>query len=1190
MASDDWELHKNTISHLFLLEKLSLRDVSARMKEEYKFDRKKHQYEYQLKKWGIKKNLRKGVWRYVSYEVRKRKIAGKRSEVTLFGMQLPLDKVRKEVQRYTTIPTAKDFGRDIPSPTNPGSDIFIEGFQFGKLLRVWVITHEPNTWKDLLQVPDMTRLLMTAGTAFSLQTASKNPLALYTEINDLARSIPQNCETEDQNTRASLWTGGPSAIAIESLKVIIFSLANKSLHNLPIFDGTFDAEYDTFVIWFLERIFESNLEWSIHLFGTGCSTTNAILEGLYGCAIRQKRYALISQLLKAGVDPNIPVDIPPERHIHVPILSLKRGKMSLDSYLKISSKLLALEIAIEPCDIRLGTILLDAGADIGACTPSLLERIAFTTKEDDHLEFVQLLIRHGCELELLPALGIAIAKRHNRLAMFLVEKVLEMTVSEQLISYSFTVTHGPDASSRWYELVQRLLLLQIDCTLLHIAIISENTAMVDFLLRTTLVCIGLVSKKELRDLFMVAYLAGDHSTIEQLVILDVDWGGYWTRGVSPLVATAWNPDVRIAEMILQCGAFSDHDIGDFPERSKSPLPIHVATRSGNTNFVQWLIGQDRGLDVQLSPSRWREWHWLVPSRLTSPFQFALESGNVATVIQCRHARLLGGELIQAVRLGDERVVSDLLLREKNITFTDVYGDTVLEAAVEVGNRDIISLYFSSGGKYRSSALLKAVKAALISQDDSIVLLLAMNRPIKIIDAYEASALVIAIREKQPALVIVLLGEQFLPGSVRSFYCRVQFDRGHFSNNSVGYESRGGMTPLYAAFASGDTDITKKILQVGYRARAKDLKYYSAYENDKFAVSLFWSHFPLTNDDLEWTRHLLFYNVRLNMSQRVRECIACLDGLEYYVESRTPLQEAVVLGNSSLVALIIDESADINAPAAPDKGATALQLAAIRGSMNIARSLLERGGDVNAPPAKHRGRTALEGASEHGKLDMVRFLLERGHFALAKPPQEFGGWTDRDQEVYDREAILEDEGYFIFDEKTRDWHFRRVRRVWRKGPCDVDSRAWSLTSPSTADRTSHGDFPKDGDFEPDCDDFEDDEYEFNDRHVRDQDNGMGNITQEQGNNHEAYIPEREVEDKGLLMERYLNSDFKHNWDNFEDDEDEFQTGYTQSPNDEIRDIIQGQGGDQETHVPRRDGEDRGMVMMTQGHSKLELTEP
>ncbi|KAJ3551318.1 hypothetical protein NPX13_g11390 [Xylaria arbuscula] len=189
MPSNDWELHKDTIVCLFLLEKLSLKEVSDRMKEEYHFDQKKHQYEYHLKKWGIKKNLSRDVWRYIRHQVRKRKMLGKRTEITQFGMQLQPDKVHKELQRYTLIPTAKDFGRDVPSPTNPGLDLirvvtpnppdfhkgwpatlpwlrFIEGFQI-----------------DLIGVPHMDRLLKQAGSNSS-RLGLQNPLALCTKINE----------------------------------------------------------------------------------------------------------------------------------------------------------------------------------------------------------------------------------------------------------------------------------------------------------------------------------------------------------------------------------------------------------------------------------------------------------------------------------------------------------------------------------------------------------------------------------------------------------------------------------------------------------------------------------------------------------------------------------------------------------------------------------------------------------------------------------------------------------------------------------------------------------------------------------------------------------------------------------------------------------------------------------------------
>jgi hypothetical protein len=79
--------------------------------------------------------------------------------VTVLGMPLPLEKVHREVQRYNTIPTARDFGRDgenhlkfplksdllrcksdrdaaAPSPPNPARDI------------VRVVTPSPSEFKN----------------------------------------------------------------------------------------------------------------------------------------------------------------------------------------------------------------------------------------------------------------------------------------------------------------------------------------------------------------------------------------------------------------------------------------------------------------------------------------------------------------------------------------------------------------------------------------------------------------------------------------------------------------------------------------------------------------------------------------------------------------------------------------------------------------------------------------------------------------------------------------------------------------------------------------------------------------------------------------------------------------------------------------------------------------------------------
>ncbi|KAI0533323.1 hypothetical protein GGR58DRAFT_487123 [Xylaria digitata] len=476
MASHDWELHKDTISCLFLLEKLSLQDISVRMKEEYNFDRKRCQYEYQLKKWGIKKNSRRDVWRYVGHEIQKRKISGKMSEITLYGVKLPLNKVRKEVQRYTTIPTAKDFAEGVPSPTNPGWDIVrvvtpspSESQQQWPATLPWLIFLEGFRF-DLLQVPNMARLLATTRTISSSQAASKNPLTIYARINELSRSMPHNRETGDQNAQSSLWAGGPSAVATESLKVILFSLANKDLDNLDFFNfSSIKEEEDEFILWLIECISESNSEWSIHRIAT-CSTTNAILEVVYGCAIRQRRYSLVSRLLEAGVDPNMPVGITYDNNES---LVVKRGKLSLRYNYKSGFRIRALEIAIKQNDIRLGKILLDAGAGTGTYRPPLLERIAFSTKEDNALEFFQLFMGCGVQSGLLPPLGIAIARHHNRLAKFLINKVLQMEVSESVISYNFGVPHASDEGGPYWR-NSDLPLLQIDYTLLHIAIASDR--------------------------------------------------------------------------------------------------------------------------------------------------------------------------------------------------------------------------------------------------------------------------------------------------------------------------------------------------------------------------------------------------------------------------------------------------------------------------------------------------------------------------------------------------------------------------------------------------------------------------------------------------------------------------------------------------------------------------------------------
>ena len=76
-------------------------------------------------------------------------------------------------------------------------------------------------------------------------------------------------------------------------------------------------------------------------------------------------------------------------------------------------------------------------------------------------------------------------------------------------------------------------------------------------------------------------------------------------------------------------------------------------------------------------------------------------------------------------------------------------------------------------------------------------------------------------------------------------------------------------------------------------------------------------------------------------------------------------------------MLLDNGADVNAPAGFKQGLTALQGAAIRSHIKIALMLLDAGVEVNAEPATIDGRTALDGAAENGRLDMVQLLLNLG---------------------------------------------------------------------------------------------------------------------------------------------------------------------------------------------------------------------
>ncbi|KAI1435994.1 hypothetical protein GGR50DRAFT_702209 [Xylaria sp. CBS 124048] len=92
------------------------------------------------------------------------------------------------------------------------------------------------------------------------------------------------------------------------------------------------------------------------------------------------------------------------------------------------------------------------------------------------------------------------------------------------------------------------------------------------------------------------------------------------------------------------------------------------------------------------------------------------------------------------------------------------------------------------------------------------------------------------------------------------------------------------------------------------------------------------------------------------------------------EHGNALTAAAYNGNMSLVKMLLDAGADVNAP----KG-YAIQIAAKHGHYIITKELLKRGADVNAMAKSQSfgAGTALQGATETGHTEIVQLLLEAG---------------------------------------------------------------------------------------------------------------------------------------------------------------------------------------------------------------------
>ncbi|KAL4982516.1 Clr5 domain-containing protein [Aspergillus falconensis] len=104
VRDNQWAEYKNEITSLY--RKHTLLDVMQQMSEKHGFHASKNDYVKRLRLWGVKKNVKKnhaaGTWNYIDQQLKKRSLAGKKSNVSVNEKHYSHRRVQKEISRNVT--------------------------------------------------------------------------------------------------------------------------------------------------------------------------------------------------------------------------------------------------------------------------------------------------------------------------------------------------------------------------------------------------------------------------------------------------------------------------------------------------------------------------------------------------------------------------------------------------------------------------------------------------------------------------------------------------------------------------------------------------------------------------------------------------------------------------------------------------------------------------------------------------------------------------------------------------------------------------------------------------------------------------------------------------------------------------------------------------------------------------------